>query len=134
MRRHDVSGDVVVMGLTPAVLEFHPAASQLLPFVVLSRTDGEIAKNATLFDVPPTLLDVVGLEAEPKFPFGGSLFDDLVYRPPGKKEFARLLKELGGSKRDISCFGEAGFCRPGSFGTDALTDDFSFHGPEAMRR
>jgi hypothetical protein len=134
MRWHSVSADVVLMGLTPAVFEFHPAESQLLPFVVLSRTDGEVARNASLFDVPPTLLDLVGLEAEPRFPFGGSLFADLVYRLPGKREFARLLRELGGGKGNVSCFGEADFCGHASFATDGLDDYFSFHGLEAMRQ
>ena len=64
-----------------------------------------INKSVTLYDIAPTLLDMMGIEYFPPFPYGANIFDDhIVGSFPTKDEFNFIYnKILGQSNNDLKC-------------------------------
>jgi hypothetical protein len=89
-----------------------------MAFIVRNRKAGEIVREATLYDVPPTILDIANVEYSPRFPYGTSLLSRTRMKPPKVKNFAEIYEAFRGEfilGPNVSCNGESGFCRTSSF-------------------
>jgi hypothetical protein len=81
----------------------------LFPF----RPPRRITKPSTYYDLPPTILDILGVQYSPPFPFGASLFSNAVGVFPKDRDFQfmhNLYSGYTGQSCNISCAGKAGFC------------------------
>lgn len=74
----------------------------------------KIKKQTTLYDVAPTILDMLGIKYWPAFPFGKNLFSEEVGSFPGKEDFATIYEimhnTINRKSSKIKCFGKDGFC------------------------
>jgi hypothetical protein len=74
-----------------------------------------IKKQLTIYDFAPTLMDVMGIDYEPKFPFGASVFSQKVGTAPGASHFEYIynhFRNLMNWERQARCsVGASGFCR-----------------------
>jgi phosphoglycerol transferase MdoB-like AlkP superfamily enzyme len=74
-----------------------------------------IKKPLTIYDFAPTLMDVMEIDYEPKFPFGASIFSQKVGTAPGASHFQyiyRHFRDLMNWETQARCsVGSSGFCR-----------------------
>ncbi|KAK8877854.1 hypothetical protein M9Y10_004617 [Tritrichomonas musculus] len=70
-----------------------------------------IKKKVTLYDVAPTILDMMGMEYFPPYPYGANMFDDeVVGNFPKNDEFNFIYaKILDKSNQNLKCF-QKGIC------------------------
>jgi phosphoglycerol transferase MdoB-like AlkP superfamily enzyme len=74
-----------------------------------------ISKIVTIYDFAPTLMDLLGIEYFPKFPFGTSIFSQKLGTPPTPPHFQFIYNYFRDSmnwQSEVKCNeGDAGFCR-----------------------
>lgn len=73
-----------------------------------------ITKRTTIYDIAPTIMDLLGVEYEPQFPFGANLFAEKVGSPPTVDDF-QLIYDMFTSEMkwtsNVTCWGgQKGFC------------------------
>jgi hypothetical protein len=105
-------GDHVVMegnhkGLT---LNGHRALVLAFPY----HEEREVTKIASIYDIAPTIMAMLGIEYAPRFPFGGDLFGEEVGRVPTVDSFQTICDLFTSEMkwdRNTTCRGaESGFC------------------------
>lgn len=108
-------GDHLTMGSN--VEEFGRQSERNLSiFFPLRRQDElwEMGRNKkiTFYDIPPTILDLLGVEYKPRFPFGATMFGPDVGTAPTIDEFKMIYGIITGDSAygDVQCLGQAGFC------------------------
>ncbi len=84
--------EVVIYGDQPVMREEKSRSE--MAYLILSRPPEKIQKAVTLYDIAPTILDSLGLDYSPRFPFVGNIYDSNVYKPPTNTEYAYLCERL----------------------------------------
>jgi phosphoglycerol transferase MdoB-like AlkP superfamily enzyme len=78
------------------------------------REQRVIRKPVTLYDLAPTIMQLLGVKYEPAFPFGANLFSADVGVPPSVDDFQTLHAMFTTEMRwygSATCRGKKGFCR-----------------------
>jgi arylsulfatase A-like enzyme len=74
-----------------------------------------VSKPLTIYDFAPTLMDIIGIEYQPKFPFGASMFSPIPGTAPTTPHFQFIynnFSRLMNWKDEARCTeGDSGFCR-----------------------
>jgi phosphoglycerol transferase MdoB-like AlkP superfamily enzyme len=105
-------GDHVLMEGSYRDLKLHEPRSLVVAFPY--HEQNEVTKAVSLYDIAPTVMDLLGVEYDPKFPFGTNLFSGAVGRVPAVDDF-QTLYDLFTSEmrwdRNATCRGgQQGFC------------------------
>jgi hypothetical protein len=67
----------------------------------------------SIYDVGPTILKLLGIEYEPKMPFGADMFSNATGRPPKTEDFQTIYDMFTSEmnwRKNVSCFGGIGTC------------------------
>jgi membrane-anchored protein YejM (alkaline phosphatase superfamily) len=105
-------GDHVLMEGSDRKIKLHKPRSLVLCFPYHAKK--VITKKVTLYDLAPTVLQMLGVEYSPKFPFGADLFSEEVGKPPnvaGFQTFYDMVTDRMGWYGSVTCRGSRGFCR-----------------------
>ncbi|OHT07484.1 hypothetical protein TRFO_24207 [Tritrichomonas foetus] len=85
-----IFGDhLVMMGFKDSIVDT-PENPRKLMILFPFREKQEITKKVTYFDVAPTLLDMLGIEYSPPFPFGTNILSDEIGRTITEREILFL--------------------------------------------
>ena len=84
----------------------------MLPF----RKKEIISKSTSIYDLAPTFMDLLGVEYEPKFPYGSSFFSSHVGQRPDETQFRFIYDYFAESmkwSKDVHCGKDqkSGFCK-----------------------
>jgi hypothetical protein len=83
--------------------------------IIPSRPKQKISKQVSIYDFGPTMLELLGLEYSPKFPFGVSMFSKKVGLVPDPTHFQYIYAFFGDPmnwKGRAHCReSQSGFCR-----------------------
>jgi phosphoglycerol transferase MdoB-like AlkP superfamily enzyme len=113
-------GDHVVMRGARDITFFEPRS---LVAMVPSRSHQLITKRVSIYDFGPTILDLIGLDYGPKFPFGVSIFSKKVGVVPDATHFQFIHNYF----KDGMKWGDKGRCRKNKDGMGFCRDtDFGF--------
>jgi hypothetical protein len=92
-------------------LQLHEPRALVLCFPYRERRN--ITKEVTLYDLAPTIMEELGVDYKPTFPFGAHLFSEKVGRPPSLPDFQMIYNMMTtqmGWDGNITCRGGKGFC------------------------
>jgi arylsulfatase A-like enzyme len=105
-------GDHILMEGNEKKIKLPKPRSLVLCFPYRERR--VIAKRVTLYDLAPTIMQLLGVKYEPQFPFGADLFSADVGTPPSLEDFQTLhdmVTAQMGWQGSVTCRGKKGFCR-----------------------
>lgn len=92
-------GDHLLMrGLAGKIRLVQP---RYLPIIFPYREKRKIDKQASIYDIAPTVLDIFNLKASPEFPFGASLFSNTIGAVPTNETFQQLFDIFHRDKKFI---------------------------------
>jgi phosphoglycerol transferase MdoB-like AlkP superfamily enzyme len=103
-----IHGDHIVWGDQTGIYD-----SRKLIVIFPFRPPHRITKPSTYYDIPPTILDILELKYSPPFPFGASLFSDVIGAFPKDADFQfmhNLYSKYTGQSGNITCARKTGFC------------------------
>lgn len=105
-----VIGDHLMIGDFSGVYDPPRKLAMFMPYEE-KRT---IEKQTTLYDVAPTILDLLGIKYWPAFPFGTNLYNNKIGKFPSTEDFSTIYdilhKTISAKSTRIKCFGNEGFC------------------------
>jgi hypothetical protein len=105
-------GDHVLMEGNYKQLTLHNPRSLVLSFPYHERK--EVTKPTSIYDIAPTIMNLLGVEYEPAFPFGTDLFSNDVGRVPTVADFQTIYDMFTTEMAwdwNITCWnGTRGFC------------------------
>lgn len=113
-----VLGDHLMYGNSNGVYEPPRKLSMFMPYEMKK----DINKETTLYDVAPTIMDMLGIEYWPKFPFGTNLYSINIGQYPQQEDFSIIYNILHNTidknSKNITCSGNKGFCDADSYFVD----------------
>lgn len=107
-----VYGDHILMSGNKKRMKMTEPRSLVLSFPY--REKKVIYKNITLYDFAPSIMNMLGVQYSPMFPFGSDLFSNQIGHPPDINDFELIYNfftyEYNWDK-NITCWnGQKGFC------------------------
>jgi membrane-anchored protein YejM (alkaline phosphatase superfamily) len=105
-------GDHVIMEAGRKTITLHEPRALVLCFPYHERRN--VTKQVTLYDLAPTIMDLLGIEYSPPFPFGENLFSRIIGKPPTAADF-QVLYEIANARlrwgnSTVTCMGKTGYC------------------------
>lgn len=105
-----VLGDHLMIGDFNGVYENPRKLAMFMPY----EEKKEISKKTSLYDVAPTIMDMLGIKYWPNFPFGTNLNSDIIGKYPNINDFSIIYdimhNIINTKSSQIKCFGKEGFC------------------------
>jgi phosphoglycerol transferase MdoB-like AlkP superfamily enzyme len=105
-------GDHLLMRGTSDIPLFDPRS---MVVIVPTRPRQRISKQVSIYDFGPTMLDLIGLNYRPKFPFGVSMFSKKIGLTPDPTHFKYIYdffrSEMKWSDKAECRVNQTGFCR-----------------------
>lgn len=107
-----IYGDHVLMSGNKKKMKMTEPRSLVISFPY--RKKKLINKNVSLYDFAPSIMNILGVEYSPKFPFGSDLFSDQIGHPPDLNDFEIIYNVFTYEykwDKNITCWnGQKGFC------------------------
>jgi len=80
-------------------------------FILPYSNKAVIEKRTSIYDAAPTILDILGIEYSPRFPFGDSIFSKNVGFVPSENDYMIILNTTDPGNASIgNCNNKIGFC------------------------
>jgi len=70
-----------------------------------------LRKSLTYYDHPPTVLNLLGIDASPPFPFGADIFGEKEGAFPGPDDLQIMYEAMAGSTKFARCRRAKGLCQ-----------------------
>lgn len=105
-------GDHVLMSGNRKKIKFTEPRSLVLSFPYRKKKADN--KKVTLYDIAPTIMNMLGIQYSPKFPFGSDLFSKAPSHPPTVNDFEIIYNVFTYEykwDKNVTCWnGQKGFC------------------------
>jgi hypothetical protein len=111
-----IFGDHLCMGYLPVLSGIRRRLVAIFPW--RKRDERGLKKKLSYYDMAPTMLESLGLEYSPRFPWGSDIFGEDTGRVPDVHDLHTIYSINTGDveAESVSCLGQSGFCEGNEVG------------------